>query len=88
MGRALPRSPKMPAEHLQEVLKCLGLMTVKENTENPAELLPIYVGDLTEAEVQGGIKCMKNHKAPGTENITAKMVKAGSKYIVSWMTRI
>ena len=39
-----------------------------------------------EAEVQGTIKSMKNHKAPGIDNITAEMMKA--IYIVSWMTRI
>ena len=39
------------AEHCQEVLNHLGLMTVEEDFENPADHLHIHVGDFTEAEV-------------------------------------
>ena len=77
MDRALPR-----------ILNCLVLMTVEGDPENPADPLPIYVGDFMEAKVQGAIKCMKNQKAPGIDSITAELMKDGGKCIVSCMTRI
>ena len=67
-------------EHFQEVLNYAGMMTFKEDPETSADPFPIYVGDFTEAEVQEVIICMMNHKVPGTDGITAEMMKAGGEY--------
>ena len=80
---------KLPrwVEHSQEVLNHPGLMTVQEDPENPVDPLPIYVGDFTEAEVQGLMKHMKNHKAPGNDKIAVEIMKPEDEYITSWLTR-